>query len=112
LVLKQKPSPFVHDEQTPHPHNLSGLGDGNGGDAPLSWHQGCRASCLTPRLSWPAQELRPSQATDIQIRAKEVLANKATMIDILSNTGQPLERIAKDMDRLFYITPNKPKSMA
>ena len=46
------------------------------------------------------------QATDIQIRAKEVLANKATMVDILArNTGQTAERIAKDMDRLFYITP-------
>lgn len=46
------------------------------------------------------------QATDIQIRAKEVLANKATMIDILSrNTGQATEKIAKDMDRLLYMTP-------
>ena len=46
------------------------------------------------------------QATDIQIRAKEVLANKATMIGILArNTGQTVEKIAKDMDRLFYITP-------
>jgi ATP-dependent Clp protease protease subunit len=46
------------------------------------------------------------QATDIQIRAKEVLANKATMIDILSrNTGQQSEKIAKDMDRLLYMTP-------
>ncbi|MBV9389156.1 MAG: ATP-dependent Clp protease proteolytic subunit [Chroococcidiopsidaceae cyanobacterium CP_BM_ER_R8_30] len=46
------------------------------------------------------------QATDIQIRAKEVLANKATMINILSrHTGQPVEKIEKDMDRLFYITP-------
>lgn len=46
------------------------------------------------------------QATDIQIRAKEVLANKATMIDILSrHTGQSPEKIEKDMDRLFYITP-------
>jgi ATP-dependent Clp protease protease subunit len=48
------------------------------------------------------------QATDIQIRAKEVLANKATMVDILSrNTGQPKERIEKDMDRLFYMTPKQ-----
>lgn len=46
------------------------------------------------------------QATDIQIRAKEVLANKATMIDILSrHTGQSPAKIEKDMDRLFYITP-------
>ncbi|NJO74861.1 MAG: ATP-dependent Clp protease proteolytic subunit [Leptolyngbyaceae cyanobacterium RM1_406_9] len=50
------------------------------------------------------------QATDIQIRAKEVLANKATMLDILSlNTGQPTEKIAKDMDRLFYLSPEAAK---
>lgn len=46
------------------------------------------------------------QATDIQIRAQEVLANKATMIEILSKTtGQTPEKISKDMDRLFYMTP-------
>jgi ATP-dependent Clp protease protease subunit len=50
------------------------------------------------------------QATDIQIRAKEVLANKATMVDILSrNTGQPTEKIAKDMDRMLYLTPYQAK---
>ncbi|MBO3457849.1 ATP-dependent Clp protease proteolytic subunit [Aetokthonos hydrillicola Thurmond2011] len=48
------------------------------------------------------------QATDIQIRAREVLANKATMVDILSrNTGQTKEKIEKDMDRLFYMTPHQ-----
>jgi ATP-dependent Clp protease protease subunit len=32
------------------------------------------------------------------------------MLDILSrNTGQPSERIAKDMDRLFYMTPQQAK---
>ena len=50
------------------------------------------------------------QATDIQIRAKEVLANKQTMIDILSrNTDQSIEKIAKDMDRMFYMTPQQAK---
>jgi len=50
------------------------------------------------------------QATDIQIRAKEVLANKATMLDILSrNTDQPAEKIAKDMDRMLYLTPQEAK---
>ncbi|NEP00992.1 MAG: ATP-dependent Clp protease proteolytic subunit [Symploca sp. SIO2E9] len=50
------------------------------------------------------------QATDIQIRAQEVLANRQTMIDILSrNTGQTPERITKDMDRLFYMTPYEAK---
>ncbi|MBW4545285.1 MAG: ATP-dependent Clp protease proteolytic subunit [Symplocastrum torsivum CPER-KK1] len=50
------------------------------------------------------------QATDIQIRAQEVLANKATMIDILSrNTGQEREKLVKDMDRLLYMTPHQAK---
>jgi ATP-dependent Clp protease protease subunit len=50
------------------------------------------------------------QATDIQIRAKEVLSNKQTMLEILShNTGQTPEKLAKDMDRTFYLTPAQAK---
>jgi len=50
------------------------------------------------------------QATDIQIRAKEVLVNKAAMLDILSqNTGQPVEKLAKDTDRMFYLTAQDAK---
>jgi ATP-dependent Clp protease, protease subunit len=50
------------------------------------------------------------QATDIQIRAQEVLANKKTMLEIFSkNTGQPAEKIAKDLDRTFYLTPEQAK---
>ncbi|HEY9641954.1 MAG TPA: ATP-dependent Clp protease proteolytic subunit [Coleofasciculaceae cyanobacterium] len=50
------------------------------------------------------------QATDIQIRAKEVLENKASMLDILSrNTGQPADKIAKDIDRTLYMTPQVAK---
>ena len=50
------------------------------------------------------------QATDIQIRAKEVLDNKASMLDILSkNTGQPIEKLEKDTDRMLYMTPAEAK---
>lgn len=50
------------------------------------------------------------QATDIQIYAKEVLANKKVILDIFSkNTGQPPEKIAKDMERMFYLTPEQAK---
>ena len=50
------------------------------------------------------------QATDIQIRAKEVLANKQTYLEIMSkNTGQSVEKIAKDTDRMFYMTPAQAK---
>lgn len=50
------------------------------------------------------------QATDIQIRAKEVLDNKRTMLNIFSEaTGQEADKIAKDMDRMFYLTPEAAK---
>jgi len=69
--------------------------------------KGCRASL--PHASIVLQQPKSytrGQATDIQIRAKEVIANKTTMLDILSRcTGQPTEKLAKDMDRLFYMTP-------
>ncbi|MDY6938406.1 MAG: ATP-dependent Clp protease proteolytic subunit [Cyanobacteriota bacterium] len=50
------------------------------------------------------------QATDIQIRAQEVLNNKQTLLEILSkNTGQPIDKVKKDIDRMFYLTPAKAK---
>lgn len=50
------------------------------------------------------------QATDIQIRAKEVLATRSSMIDVFANnTGQTPEKIKKDMDRVFYMTPYEAK---
>lgn len=67
----------------------------------------CRASLPNASiiLHQPKSFAR-GQASDIQIRAKEVLANRATMIDILSaNTGQTPEKITKDIDRLLYMTP-------
>jgi len=61
-------------------------------------------------LNQPRMGMGRSQATDIQIRAKEVLANKAATLDILSkNTGQPPEKIAKDTDRMLYMTPQQAK---
>jgi ATP-dependent Clp protease protease subunit len=73
--------------------------------------KGCRASLPNASivLHQPKSYAR-GQATDIQIRAKEVLANKATMLDILSrNTGQTPEKITKDMDRMLYLTPQQAK---
>lgn len=50
------------------------------------------------------------QATDIQIRAKEVLENKRTILEIFSrNTGQTIEKLEKDTDRMFYMTPEEAK---
>jgi ATP-dependent Clp protease, protease subunit len=46
------------------------------------------------------------QATDIQIRAKEVLENKKAVLEIFSrNTGQAIEKLEKDTDRMLYMTP-------
>lgn len=69
--------------------------------------KGCRASLphATIVLNQPRTGAQ-GQATDIQIRAKEVLANKTATLDILSgNTGQSPEKIAKDTDRMLYMTP-------
>lgn len=74
--------------------------------------KGFRASLphATIVLNQPRMGMGRSQATDIQIRAKEVLANKTAMLDILSkNTNQPPEKIAKDTDRMFYMTPQQAK---
>ena len=73
--------------------------------------KGCRASLpnATIILNQPRQGAQ-GQATDIQIRAKEVLENKQSMLGILSrNTGQPVEKIAKDSDRMFYLSPQEAK---
>jgi ATP-dependent Clp protease protease subunit len=73
--------------------------------------KGYRASLphATIILNQPRQGAQ-GQATDIQIRAKEVLANKQAMLEILSkNTGQPAEKISKDSDRMFYLSPQEAK---
>jgi ATP-dependent Clp protease protease subunit len=50
------------------------------------------------------------QATDIQINAEEVLSKRRIMLEVLSqNTGQSVEKIAKDMQRIFYMTPVEAK---
>ena len=50
------------------------------------------------------------QATDIQINAEEVLSKRTLLLDIFAkNTGQPIEKIAKDTDRMFYMTPQEAK---
>ncbi|MDX2241285.1 MAG: ATP-dependent Clp protease proteolytic subunit [Leptolyngbyaceae cyanobacterium bins.302] len=74
--------------------------------------KGYRASLphATIVLNQPRMGMGRSQATDIQIRAKEVLANKQATLDILSrNTGQTPEKIAKDTDRMYYLNPQQAK---
>jgi len=48
------------------------------------------------------------QASDIQVNASEVLSKRQLMMEILSNnTGQSIEKLNKDMDRNFYLTPEQ-----
>ena len=48
------------------------------------------------------------QATDIQIRANEVIHNKKAMLEILSkNTGKSVAQLSKDSDRMGYLTPHE-----
>jgi ATP-dependent Clp protease protease subunit len=44
------------------------------------------------------------QATDIEIHAKEIIYLKEKLNQILANhTGRPIEKIAKDTDRNFFM---------
>ncbi len=57
-----------------------------------------------------ARQGAQGQASDIQIRAKEVLENKRAVLEIFSqNTGQPIEKLEKDTDRMLYMTPQDAK---
>jgi ATP-dependent Clp protease protease subunit len=50
------------------------------------------------------------QASDIQIRAKEVLHNKRTMLEMLAeNTGKSVEQLSRDSDRMTYLTAQEAK---
>jgi ATP-dependent Clp protease protease subunit len=51
------------------------------------------------------------QVSDIEIQAQEILQTRETLNQILANhTGQPLERIAKDTDRDFYMVAEQAKA--
>lgn len=46
--------------------------------------------------------------SDIDIVAKEVLRYKSLLIDLLAkHTGQPKEKVEKDIDRDFYMSPEE-----
>jgi ATP-dependent Clp protease protease subunit len=51
------------------------------------------------------------QASDIEIRTREILTLRNMMLEELSrSTGQPVERIKKDTERLFFMTPEEAKA--
>jgi ATP-dependent Clp protease, protease subunit len=48
------------------------------------------------------------QGTDIEIQAREVISLKRRLEEIISShTGQPLEKISKDMERDYFMDPNE-----
>jgi ATP-dependent Clp protease protease subunit len=50
------------------------------------------------------------QATDIEIHARETIALKRSLEEIMSeHTGQPLDRVSKDMERDYFMTPQEAK---
>ena len=58
-------------------------------------------------LSQPPNLTR-GQATDIQIAAQEVVSKRATVMEIFAqNTGQSVEKLAKDMSRMYYMSPQE-----
>ncbi|MEO1620223.1 MAG: ATP-dependent Clp protease proteolytic subunit [Cyanobacteria bacterium J06632_3] len=56
------------------------------------------------------QTLTRGQATDIELEAQEVLEKRKLIQEILAqNTGQTSEKIAKDMERMFYLSATEAK---
>ncbi len=50
------------------------------------------------------------QVSDIEIQAQEILKTREVLNRILAeHTGQPLDRIARDTDRDFYMSPDQAK---
>jgi len=50
------------------------------------------------------------QAADIEIHAREIVRTRERLNEILAkHTGQPIERVAKDTDRDFFMSPEEAK---
>ena len=50
------------------------------------------------------------QVSDIEIQADEIIKTRAVLNEVLaSHTGQPVERVAKDTDRDFYMNATEAK---
>ncbi len=50
------------------------------------------------------------QASDIEIQAKEILKSKKLLNELISNhTGQKLDKVEKETDRDFYMSPEEAK---
>ncbi len=50
------------------------------------------------------------QATDIEIQAREVISIKRSLEEIIAeHTGQPLDKVSKDMERDYFMTSQEAK---
>lgn len=50
------------------------------------------------------------QASDLEIRTRRILATKATLAKMISkNSGQPLAKVEKDMDRDYFLSADEAK---
>jgi ATP-dependent Clp protease protease subunit len=48
------------------------------------------------------------QATDIELQAREVINVKWRLQEIIAaHSGQPLERVSKDIERDYFMTPDE-----
>lgn len=69
--------------------------------------------CMLPHATAMIQQPRmpgmgQMPAIDVHIRAKEVVNNRDTLVKLLArHTGQPLDVVAKTMERPFYMNPQK-----
>ena len=63
----------------------------------------------------PEHETQPAgqvggQVTDIEIQANEIMKTREDLNKVLaSHTGQPVEKIARDVDRDFYLNAQEAK---
>lgn len=61
------------------------------------------ATCMLQQPNFPSSGQQ--QASEIEIKWKEVLSNKKTSLELMSHcTGQPVEKLESDMYRPFYMT--------
>ena len=92
-------------------HHLRGTGGLHGGRAAGQGHQGqALQPAEFPHHDPPAVHagVWPGQAADIDIYAKEILRMRETLNTLLADaTGQPVDRIARDVDRDYIMSPEQ-----
>ncbi len=61
-------------------------------------------------LHQPSGGMQTSQASDIEIHAREILRMREIVVEIYArHTGRPLEQVQRDIERDFFMTPAQAK---